>query len=97
MPAERPEGFVIRRRDEEELPGRDPEADEKVSHDWVEVEVQERVELGVPVFVITTAWEEVAVLLAVALKDKEVEVVTVRTALWTVTLEVAVELLFEVS
>ena len=97
MPAERPEGFAIRRRLVVALPAREPEADEKVSHDWVEVDVQERVLDPVPVFLMTIDWEEVAVDPEVPEKLREVEVVTFRMALWTVTLEVAVEVLFEVS
>ena len=97
MPAERPEGFVIRRRLVVALPAREPEAELTVSHDWVEVDVQERVLDPVPVFLMTIDWEEVAVDPEVPEKLREVEVVTFRMALWTVTLEVAVEVLFEVS
>ncbi len=52
MPAESPEGFPIRLILVLALPGRDPELELKLSHDWVLVADQERVLEGVPWFMI---------------------------------------------
>jgi len=49
-----------------------------VSHDWVLVADQLSVVLAIPAFVITTGWEEVAVLPCTAVKLSELEVATER-------------------
>ena len=79
------------------LPAREPEVGLKVSQDWVEEAEKERELLGVPAFLTVIDWEEVMTFPLVPEKLKEVEVVIARMALLTVTLEVAVEVLFEVS
>lgn len=58
---------------------------------------QERVLFGPPVFAMIIDWEMGLVLPLVAEKLDEVEVVTERMALSTMTLEVAMALLLEVS
>jgi hypothetical protein len=99
VPTARPTGFAMNETELLAPPASEPDAGENVSQDWVLVADQLRLEAPEAAeFFTTTAWFDVDVLPWSAEKLSEVEVVTERMAGFeTVTLVVAVEVLFEVS
>jgi hypothetical protein len=98
IPSDCPAGFTVKRTEVEAFEPREPETGAKVSQAWVEDADQLSVVNVGPVFWMTMPWLEVAVAPWEAAKESGVEVVTERTArFFTVAVEVAVDVLFDVS